>query len=171
MFASTAVIRDRMSVRLHKAIRHGLNAGEEDEEADTITVFSQEGNRKASVIQQRTTPFGDKITVDKVPISAQHSPTTSPIMSSSATLSRAAGKKSLPEPAVEITTSAPLQDGVMILVDGKAVTINSQIQFYATNRQINHPYVSPVLGYLGGLPPCFFIASDKECLRDEIIYT
>ncbi|EEB87870.1 hypothetical protein MPER_14599, partial [Moniliophthora perniciosa FA553] len=34
-----------------------------------------------------------------------------------------------------------------------------------------HPLVSPALSYLGGLPPLFFIASDKEVLRDEIIYT
>lgn len=26
------------------------------------------------------------------------------------------------------------------------------------------------MGYLGGLPPCLIIASDKELLRDEIIY-
>lgn len=35
---------------------------------------------------------------------------------------------------------------------------------------MGHPLVSPALGYLGGLPPLFFIASDKEVLRDEIIF-
>jgi hypothetical protein len=29
---------------------------------------------------------------------------------------------------------------------------------------------SPALGYLGGLAPLLFIASDKEVLRDEILY-
>lgn len=38
------------------------------------------------------------------------------------------------------------------------------------NHQLVHPLVSPALGYLGGLPPCLFIASDKELLRDEILY-
>lgn len=32
------------------------------------------------------------------------------------------------------------------------------------------PLVSPVLGYLGGLPPLLVIASDAEVLRDEIVY-
>ncbi len=31
--------------------------------------------------------------------------------------------------------------------------------------------VSPALSYLGGLPPLLFIVSDKEVLRDEILYT
>jgi acetyl esterase/lipase len=38
------------------------------------------------------------------------------------------------------------------------------------NHQLTHPLVSPALGYLGGLPPLFVLASDKEVLRDEIIY-
>ena len=46
-----------------------------------------------------------------------------------------------------------------------------QFQFYAENRLLRHPLVSPALGYLGGLPPLFFIAGDGEVLRDEIVYT
>lgn len=46
-----------------------------------------------------------------------------------------------------------------------------QFQFYAENRLLRHPLVSPVLAYLGGLPPLFFVAGDGEVLRDEIIYT
>ncbi len=38
------------------------------------------------------------------------------------------------------------------------------------NGQLGHPLVSPSMAYLGGLPPCLFIASDKELLRDEIIH-
>ena len=32
------------------------------------------------------------------------------------------------------------------------------------------PVVSPALSYLGGLSPLFFIISDKELLRDEVIF-
>lgn len=56
-------------------------------------------------------------------------------------------------------------------VDGQRIDIRSQIQLYCTNDQLSHPYVSPALGYLGGLPPLLIIASDKEVLRDEIIYS
>lgn len=49
--------------------------------------------------------------------------------------------------------------------------ITRQIQLYTTNALLKHPLVSPVLAYLGGLPPLFVIASDREVLRDEIIYT
>ena len=46
-----------------------------------------------------------------------------------------------------------------------------QFQFYAENRLLRHPLVSPALGYLGGLPPLLFIAGNGEVLRDEIVYT
>ncbi|KAJ7590893.1 Alpha/Beta hydrolase protein [Mycena floridula] len=49
--------------------------------------------------------------------------------------------------------------------------LRSQIQLYATNEQLTHPLVSPILqGSLGGLPPLYIIAGDGEVLRDEIIY-
>jgi acetyl esterase/lipase len=54
---------------------------------------------------------------------------------------------------------------------GEVVTVETQIQLYVPNDLLNHPWVSPVGAYLGGLPPLFFIAGDKEVLRDEIIYT
>jgi acetyl esterase/lipase len=54
---------------------------------------------------------------------------------------------------------------------GEVLAIDNQVQFYAPNNVLGHPWISPVGGYLGGLPPLFFIASDKEVLRDEIIYT
>ncbi|BEJ16390.1 hypothetical protein CspHIS471_0509950 [Cutaneotrichosporon sp. HIS471] len=50
------------------------------------------------------------------------------------------------------------------------ILVDTQIQLYATNAQLCHPYVSPVLGYYGGLPPMLVIAGDSEVLRDEIIY-
>lgn len=59
---------------------------------------------------------------------------------------------------------------ISLEIDGKPVNIRSQIQLYCTNDQLSHPYVSPALGYLGGLPPLFVLAGDKEVLRDEIIY-
>jgi acetyl esterase/lipase len=55
-------------------------------------------------------------------------------------------------------------------VRDEPVLIDTQIQLYATNAQLCHPWVSPILGYLGGLPPLLVIAGDKEVLRDEIIY-
>jgi acetyl esterase/lipase len=55
--------------------------------------------------------------------------------------------------------------------DGTPVEIRNQIQLYTTNDLLIHPLVSPALAYLGGLPPLFFIASDREVLRDEIVYT
>ncbi|KIJ65967.1 hypothetical protein HYDPIDRAFT_181064 [Hydnomerulius pinastri MD-312] len=54
---------------------------------------------------------------------------------------------------------------------GEHLTIDSQIHLYTQNSLVGHPLVSPALSYLGGLPPLFVIASDKEVLRDEIIYS
>lgn len=54
--------------------------------------------------------------------------------------------------------------------DGKTLTIDDQVHLYAPNYLLQYPLVSPVVSYLGGLPPLLVIASDKEVLRDEIIY-
>lgn len=54
---------------------------------------------------------------------------------------------------------------------GEKLKIDSQIHLYTQNSLLGHPLVSPALSYLGGLPPLFIIASDKEVLRDEIIYS
>ena len=43
--------------------------------------------------------------------------------------------------------------------------------FASENRPLRHPLVSPVLGYLGGLPQSFFIAGDGEVLGDKFVYT
>ncbi|KAJ1305863.1 hypothetical protein OPQ81_010586 [Rhizoctonia solani] len=67
-------------------------------------------------------------------------------------------------------TVDPSKGPIEIEIDGQIKTVRSQIQFYAQNHQLTHPLVSPALGYLGGLPPLFVLASDKEVLRDEIIY-
>lgn len=53
---------------------------------------------------------------------------------------------------------------------GEVLSIDQQIHLYAQNSLLSHPLVSSAFSYLGGLPPLLFIASDKEVLRDEIIY-
>ncbi|KAG8768394.1 hypothetical protein FRC12_005594 [Ceratobasidium sp. 428] len=68
------------------------------------------------------------------------------------------------------TTVNPAKGEIALEIDGETKVVKSQIQLYAQNHQLTHPLVSPALGYLGGLPPLFVLASDKEVLRDEIIY-
>jgi len=53
---------------------------------------------------------------------------------------------------------------------GETLKIEEQVQMYCPNYLLRHPLVSAVTGYLGGLPPLFIIASDKEVIRDEIVY-
>lgn len=58
-----------------------------------------------------------------------------------------------------------------IMIDGKFIKINDQIQMYTTNQLISHPLVSPVLQpSLGGLPPLLILTGGGELLRDEQIY-
>ncbi|WVQ79674.1 hypothetical protein IAT38_001774 [Cryptococcus sp. DSM 104549] len=68
------------------------------------------------------------------------------------------------------TTLAQCSTPLMLQVKGEEVVLDTQIQLYATNAQICHPFVSPVLGYMGGLPPVYVMCGDNEVLRDEIIY-
>ena len=74
---------------------------------------------------------------------------------------------------ITATPVIPPDDTVMRVTgeDGATVEIPHQIQLYTTNDLLIHPLVSPVLAYLGGLPPLFVVASDREVLRDEIVYT
>jgi hypothetical protein len=72
-------------------------------------------------------------------------------------------KESISDPAKE-------KHMLSLEIEGQTVNIRSQIQLYCTNDQLSHPYVSPALGNLAGLPPMFVIASDNEVLRDEILY-
>ncbi|KAG9102351.1 hypothetical protein FRC06_002069 [Ceratobasidium sp. 370] len=70
-----------------------------------------------------------------------------------------------PKPLQPQLVKVPVQPGEPPL------ELRSQIQVYATNEQLTHPLVSPVLhGSLGGLCPLYIIAGDGEVLRDEIIY-
>lgn len=68
------------------------------------------------------------------------------------------------------TTLASGDNALRTQLAGKEILVDTQIQLYATNAQLCHPYVSPVLGYYGGLPPMLVIAGDSEVLRDEVIY-
>ncbi|KAH9020637.1 alpha/beta-hydrolase [Lactarius pseudohatsudake] len=60
---------------------------------------------------------------------------------------------------------------VLRAADGEVIEVQQQVQLYAPNGLLRHPLVSPALSCLGGLPPLFFTAGDREVLRDEIIYT
>ena len=73
---------------------------------------------------------------------------------------------SLP-PAGDLDAS---QSIVLRTPDGEVIEVAEQVQLYAPNGLLKHPLISPVLSYLGGLPPLYIIAGDKEVLRDEIIY-
>jgi acetyl esterase/lipase len=73
-------------------------------------------------------------------------------------------------PALEgMSHSEPLS-GIRLMISEELVTIRSQLHFYCSNHLMTHPLISPVTSYLGGLPPLFIMASDKEVLRDEILY-
>ncbi|KAJ7686541.1 hypothetical protein B0H17DRAFT_1013522 [Mycena rosella] len=77
--------------------------------------------------------------------------------------------------AVDVgTTKAIPRDTEIITLtakSGEELRIDKQIHLYAQNSLLVHPLISGALSYLGGLPPLLIIASDKEVLRDEIIYT
>lgn len=68
------------------------------------------------------------------------------------------------------STLAQVGRGIRMEVYDETVVLDTQIQLYCTNGQLCHPWISPVLGYLGGLPPLYILAGDDEVLRDEIIY-
>ncbi|KAI0090740.1 hypothetical protein BDY19DRAFT_1035200 [Irpex rosettiformis] len=53
---------------------------------------------------------------------------------------------------------------------GQVLRVEEQVHMYTPNHLLDHPLVSPVMSYLGGLPPLLVIAGDGEVLRDEVIY-
>ncbi|GAA5926587.1 hypothetical protein JCM3775_001058 [Rhodotorula graminis] len=66
---------------------------------------------------------------------------------------------------------AELAHVIKVTVDGQEVELVDQIQLYATNEQLAYAYVSPIWQpSLGGLPPLYIQAGDKEVLRDEIVF-
>lgn len=149
------VTREKFVSRLKQAVHRGLNPDESDGETITITEGSRDTRRMAAALPHQTTLLGDKISRRQVSVSQSGVEPDTPLQAPDPH-----GLRNCVEPGENAT----------LLVDGKAVTIRSQIQFYAMNHQLTHPLVSPALAYLGGLPPCLFLASDKELLRDEIIY-
>ncbi|EPQ59012.1 alpha/beta-hydrolase [Gloeophyllum trabeum ATCC 11539] len=55
--------------------------------------------------------------------------------------------------------------------DETPLELRAQIQIYATNEQLTHPLVSPILqGSLGNLCPLYILVGDGEVLRDEGVY-
>lgn len=68
------------------------------------------------------------------------------------------------------TTLASCNTPLELYADKEKIVVDTQIQLYATNAQLCHPWVSPILGYMGGLPPLLICAGDNEVLRDEITY-
>ncbi|KAI0753082.1 hypothetical protein C8Q80DRAFT_1097008 [Daedaleopsis nitida] len=93
---------------------------------------------------------------------------TVPVSSSTGTL-HLGGAGSVPIPPMG-TNGVRSQRVSMVTQSGEEISIDGQVHMYAPNYLLTHPLVSPVVSYLGGLPPLLVIASDKEVLRDEIIY-
>ncbi|KAH8113227.1 lipase/esterase [Phellopilus nigrolimitatus] len=76
-----------------------------------------------------------------------------------------------PKPAEEISWEPKPPKILMEDPSTTPLELRSQIQLYATNEQLTHPLVSPILqGSLGNLCPLYIIAGNSELLRDEIIY-
>ncbi|KAJ7668682.1 hypothetical protein DFH06DRAFT_1084836 [Mycena polygramma] len=77
--------------------------------------------------------------------------------------------------SVDVGATAPIPHDTEIItftaMSGEELRVDRQIHLYTQNSLIVHPLISGAVSYLGGLPPLLIIASDKEVLRDEIIYT
>ncbi|KAJ6589896.1 hypothetical protein DFH09DRAFT_976385 [Mycena vulgaris] len=77
--------------------------------------------------------------------------------------------------AVDVGATKPIPHDTEIITvtanSGEELRIDKQVHLYAQNSILMHPLISGAMSYLGGLPPLLIIASDKEVLRDEIIYT
>lgn len=75
-------------------------------------------------------------------------------------------------PTTALPASNPLHNQTVSIVarSGELLSTDQQLHLYTQNSLLPHPLISSVLSYLGGLPPLLIIASDKEVLRDEIIY-
>ncbi|KAJ7188711.1 hypothetical protein C8R46DRAFT_1205850 [Mycena filopes] len=77
--------------------------------------------------------------------------------------------------AIDVGATAPVPHDTEVITltakSGEELRIDKQIHLYTKNSLLVHPLISGAGSYLGGLPPLLIIASDKEVLRDEIIYT
>ncbi|KAF7296117.1 Abhydrolase-3 domain-containing protein [Mycena kentingensis (nom. inval.)] len=103
----------------------------------------------------------DPVTPMSIPSSSSGTPTV-PAALFSAAPSEGSATAPLPVDSerVSLTTAS-----------GEVLTIDHQVHLYTKNSLIGHPLVSGALSYLGGLPPLLIIASDREVLRDEVVYT
>ena len=75
-----------------------------------------------------------------------------------------------PRTQLPVPNSRHDQTVSIVAPSGEVLATDKQLHLYTPNGLLSHPLVSPVLSYLGGLPPLLFIAGDGEVLRDEIIY-
>lgn len=126
--SSAALLRDRISTRLQRVI--GMANGTVDGDSDTITLLDGH-NKNGTVMNQRETVWGDKVTVDKVS-GGSRSATIVGGNKSTVHLSTPLGKDeeaaAQAQAPVEIKTWARCDDGATLLVDGKAVTINRRVK-------------------------------------------
>lgn len=102
-------------------------------------------------------------------------PATPPPAPMASSASLAVPEPLVASPSTDTGATAPLPTDTerlsLTTPSGEVLTVDQQVHMYTKNSLLGHPLVSGVLGYLGGLPPLLIIASDKEVLRDEIIYT
>ncbi|CAE7140127.1 unnamed protein product [Rhizoctonia solani] len=193
----TAQLRGRMTKRLHQVVKQGksrLGLGN-DSELDLAKLVAESSRqadettrahhphrwwrRREHPAKEKETARGDSV-VDPVP-----GATMTPVWDKPELPDMTTEPEEIPLPPSPTASQAPLprpkdlkrqatvdpsKGPIEIEINGEMKTVKSQIQFYAQNHQLTHPLVSPALGYLGGLPPLFVLASDKEVLRDEIIY-
>ena len=107
---------------------------------------------------------------DGLPSRAPTPDYTVPVSSASGRTLHLGGAGSFPL-AMDMSADGVRSQRVAVVTPaGEELAIDGQVHMYAPNYLVSHPLVSPVVSYLGGLPPLLVIASDKEVLRDEIIY-
>ncbi|KAJ7496886.1 hypothetical protein FB451DRAFT_1209127 [Mycena latifolia] len=101
-------------------------------------------------------------------------PPPGPATASASTTTIAVPEAPVSSVAVDVgaTKAIPRDTEIITLtaMSGEELRIDKQVHLYAPNSLLVHPLISGALSYLGGLPPLLVIASDKEVLRDEIIY-
>jgi len=144
-----------------------------------ILRFTRIGHhRNPSAESVAITSRGDfKTTTPKTPTAkwgtVGHAPTSHLKVASSGNQSASAEfglSPSVSTPVHEGMSHLEPSAGISLMIGGEFVTLRSQVHLYCSNHLMTHPLISPVTSYLGGLPPLFIMASDKEVLRDEILY-
>lgn len=111
--------RDRLVTRLKQAVHRGLHPDESDGETVTIAEGGREARRMAAALPHETTLLGDKISRRQVMVSQSSADDPDTPLEPG------------PSSFHGLSTSVAPGENATLLVDGKAVTIQSQIQFYA----------------------------------------